>query len=124
MLSWLARGSVTVCWAAAFVLPDVQCPHPMPCYGHVRLEDAADNFAVGQHVEIVIGPFAAGISIISRASVSPKSMRAGVDATERLGNLKQAERRCQSVRQSAIGACERQKRSLNPPDGGLFAFQL
>jgi hypothetical protein len=34
----LARRSVAVCWAAVFVLPDVQCPHPRPCYGHSPLK--------------------------------------------------------------------------------------
>jgi hypothetical protein len=56
----VARRSVTVCWAALFVLADVQCPHPRPCYGHVRPEEAANNFAVGQDVEIVIAPVAGG----------------------------------------------------------------
>jgi hypothetical protein len=56
----LARRNVTVCWAALFMLADVQCPHPRPCYGHVRPEDAANNFAVGQDVRIVIAPVAGG----------------------------------------------------------------
>src|SRR5262249_7740804 len=50
----LARRSVAVCRVAVFVVPDVQCPHPGPCYGHARLEDTADNFAMCKHVEIVV----------------------------------------------------------------------
>src|SRR5215471_7903792 len=49
-----------MCRAPVFVLPDVQCPHPWPCYEHARLEDAADNFPRGQHIEIVIAPFVGG----------------------------------------------------------------
>src|SRR5438067_5389543 len=53
----LACRSVAMCRAAVFVVSDVQCPHPWPCYGHTRIEDTADNFAVGQHVIIVVLPF-------------------------------------------------------------------
>ena len=56
----LAGRSVAVCRTAVFEVPDVQCPHPGPCYGHSRLEDTADNFVIGQHVKVVVIPFAGG----------------------------------------------------------------
>jgi hypothetical protein len=58
--SEVARCSVAVCRAAVCKVPDVQCPHPWPCYEYPRLEDAAGNFAVGQHVVVVIAPFGGG----------------------------------------------------------------
>jgi hypothetical protein len=54
----LAGRGITVGRAAVFVVPDVQCPHPRPCYGHARLEDAADHSALRKHVEIVVVPLA------------------------------------------------------------------
>ena len=56
----LACRSVAVCRAAVFVVSDVQCPHPWPCYGYTRIEDTADNFATGQHVIIVVLPLGGG----------------------------------------------------------------
>src|SRR5262249_10848290 len=54
---WQSRASQrSRCRVAVFVVPDVQCPHPGPCYGHTRLEDTADNFAMCKHVEIVVAP--------------------------------------------------------------------
>jgi len=40
------------------VMAEGQGPHPRASYGRgVYLEDAADNFAVGEHVETVVIPF-------------------------------------------------------------------
>jgi hypothetical protein len=55
-----ARCSVAVCRASVFLVPDVQCPHPWSCYGRTCIEDTAENFAIGQHVIIVVLPFAEG----------------------------------------------------------------
>jgi hypothetical protein len=41
------------------VIAEGQGPHPRASYRRgIGLEDTADNFAIGQHVEIVIIPFA------------------------------------------------------------------
>jgi len=41
------------------VVREDECPHPWASHGRgVGLEDTADNFVTGQHVEIVIIPFA------------------------------------------------------------------
>jgi hypothetical protein len=43
------------------VVAEGQGPHPRVSYWRgIGLEDAADNFAVGEHVEIVVIPFAGG----------------------------------------------------------------
>jgi hypothetical protein len=40
-------------------VPEGQGPHPRASYGRsVGLEDAADNSAIHEHVEIVVIPFA------------------------------------------------------------------
>jgi hypothetical protein len=53
------RRSVTVRWRAALMMWEYQCPHPRRSDGcRVGVEDAADSFTIGQHVKIVIIPFA------------------------------------------------------------------
>ena len=53
----LAALGIAVRWQAALY----QGPHPGASYGRgVGVEDAADNFAVGEHVEIVVIPFPGG----------------------------------------------------------------
>jgi hypothetical protein len=43
------------------ILNDEDCPHPRRSYRRgVGLENAADNFVVGEHVEIVVIPFPGG----------------------------------------------------------------
>jgi hypothetical protein len=40
---------------AIFMMPEGERPHPRRSYwGRVYLEDATDNSAIGQHVEIVV----------------------------------------------------------------------
>jgi hypothetical protein len=40
------------------VIGEDQRPHPRQSWQDFRFEDAADNNAIGEHVEIVIVPFA------------------------------------------------------------------
>src|SRR5215831_18316851 len=55
----LASRLISVRWRAAFVVREDQGPHPRRSYGRcIGVEDAADSFAVGQHVEIVMIPLA------------------------------------------------------------------
>ena len=55
----LARRSVAVGWRAAFVVREDECPHPWASHGRgVGLEDAANHFAVREHLEIIIAPLA------------------------------------------------------------------
>jgi hypothetical protein len=58
----LARRGIAVGRTAIFVVPKGYRPHPRRhSYGRcVDLEDAADNIAVGQHVEIIFVPVAGG----------------------------------------------------------------
>jgi predicted RNase H-like nuclease len=51
----LARRLVAVRRRAVFVVPERERPHPRRSYWRsVNLEDAADDNAIGKHVEIVI----------------------------------------------------------------------
>src|SRR5262245_49531770 len=55
----LARLSIAVRWYAIFGVPEGERPHPRRSYGRrIGFEDAADHFAIGQHVVIVVIPFA------------------------------------------------------------------
>jgi hypothetical protein len=55
------RRRIAVRWRVIFVVSEVQRPHPRRSYWRcIGLEDAANNFAVGEHVEIVVIPFAGG----------------------------------------------------------------
>ena len=55
----LATLSIAVCWRAILVLPKSQGPHPRrPYRGGMYLQDAADDSAIGKHVEIIIVPVA------------------------------------------------------------------
>jgi hypothetical protein len=52
-----ARRSVAVGWRATFVVREYQSPHPRRSYWRcIRFEDAPDNGAIAEHVEIVITP--------------------------------------------------------------------
>ena len=52
-----SRCRVPMVRRAIPVIAEGQGPHPRASYGRgVYLEDAADNFAVGEHVEIVVTP--------------------------------------------------------------------
>src|SRR5260370_40605650 len=56
----LARRCIAMCWHAIFVLPEGQGPHPRRSHRRrMYLEDAADDSADGDHVEIVVVPIAA-----------------------------------------------------------------
>src|SRR5262249_24907346 len=53
----LARSSIAVCWRAVLMMSKGQRPHPRrPCRGRVYLQDAADDGAIGKHVEVVVVP--------------------------------------------------------------------
>jgi hypothetical protein len=46
-------------WLPAFIVREDQRPHPWRSYRRcIGLEDAPDNFAVGEHVEILFVPLA------------------------------------------------------------------
>jgi hypothetical protein len=69
MLLWQPRASqrsrVSAC---DFLAPECQGPHPRRSYGRsVGFEDAADNSAVRQHIEIVVIPVA-GWAVCRRSS--------------------------------------------------------
>jgi hypothetical protein len=52
-------GSIAVGWRAILMMSEGQHPHPGRSHRcRVRLKDAADHDAIGQHVVIVIIPFA------------------------------------------------------------------
>jgi hypothetical protein len=64
-LSWqrrhrgLVRRGIAVRRRAVFVVPECERPHPRRAYGRrIGLEDASDNEAFGEHVEVVIVPLA------------------------------------------------------------------
>jgi hypothetical protein len=57
----LARRLVAMRRCAVLVVPEGQCPHPGRAYGRrVGFEDAADNYAIGKHVKIIIVPLTRG----------------------------------------------------------------
>jgi hypothetical protein len=46
-------AALAVCRPSIFAVPKIQCPHPRRTYWHsVNLEDAADDSAVGEQIEI------------------------------------------------------------------------
>ena len=48
-----------VCWCAIFVVAEHQRPHPGRSYGRgVYLQDAPDDSAIREHVEVVVIPLA------------------------------------------------------------------
>jgi hypothetical protein len=57
----LATLSIAVCGRAAFMVREDQRPHPRRPYRRcIGVEDAADSFAIGQHVVILFVPLARG----------------------------------------------------------------
>jgi hypothetical protein len=54
----LARRLIAVCGCAVLVVPRGQRPHPRRSTADPDFKDAADNFAIGNHVVVVIAPFA------------------------------------------------------------------
>src|SRR5438045_512073 len=59
LFSPVSSPSLRVRWRAALMVWEYQRPHPGRSYGRgVSLEDTADNFAIGEHVIVVIVPLA------------------------------------------------------------------
>jgi hypothetical protein len=49
---YLATLGMAVCGRAAFMVREDQRPHPRASYGRgVGIEDSADSFTMGQHIE-------------------------------------------------------------------------
>src|SRR6266853_224423 len=67
----MEQSRLAVCWRAVLVVPKGERPHPRRSLWHgVHLQDAADNDAIGEHVVVVIVPFADGRLAEARLRIS------------------------------------------------------
>jgi hypothetical protein len=57
----LACRSIAVCGRATFAMPEGKCPHPgFSDRRSICFEDAADDYAISEHVVVIVIPLAGG----------------------------------------------------------------
>jgi hypothetical protein len=79
----LAVRGVAVGRRAVLVVQEGQCPHPRRAdRSRIGLENAADNLAIGEHVEIVVTPLA-GRTRVSSSSMALELMVAAAIRSHR-----------------------------------------